>query len=151
MIFSFMQHQVHFPVSEKQSCELWFLVFHIDWEHAIDFLTLYSRECWHKNIKTFWCKPTPALRVLKCMKGVKKSEIHFWTLNRICKYILSVVSVSKKYRKHSVICILWGFMIHVWMWFIYLCLFFSLEKAIHKSHLLSQTTNAHLFEMCNFF
>ena len=32
-------------------------------------------------------------------------------------------------------------MIHVWMRFIYLCLLFSLGKAIHKSHLLSQTTN----------
>ena len=114
-------------------------------------LTSYSQACWQSYLNLFDAKSTPTLRVLKCIRSEEKSEIHFWTLNRICKYILSVVSVSKKYRKHSVICILWGFMIHVWMWFIYLCLFFSLEKAIHKSHLLSQTTNAQVIWNVQFF
>ena len=114
-------------------------------------LTSYSQARWQSYIILFDAKSTPTFRVLKCIRSEEKSEIHFWTLNRICKYILSVVSVSKKYRKHSVICILWGFMIHVWMWFIYLCLFFSLEKAIHKSHLLSQTTNAQVIWNVQFF
>ena len=130
---------------------IWFLFLSYGQKSRDRLLTSYSQACWQSYWNLFDAKSTPTLRVLKCIRSEEKSEIHFWTLNRICKYILSVVSVSKKYRKHSVICILWGFMIHVWMWFIYLCLFFSLEKAIHKSHLLSQTTNAQVIWNVQFF